>query len=59
MNKDKIAAKLVALSAIYEKDEDLRQPFVERLTFQPGELNAILKEVVNPDFKNWIITITR
>ncbi|MDR2037018.1 MAG: hypothetical protein LBQ60_03760 [Bacteroidales bacterium] len=55
--EDEITAKIIALLVIYGKDENLRQPFVERLTFRPNEVEAVLKAVKEPSFREWIQTI--
>ena len=57
MNKDRLYTKLVALSIIYEKGENCRQPYVERLKFRKGEYQKILNEIVDPQFRQWVESI--
>ena len=57
MKKDRLYAKLIALSIIYAKEENLRQPFVERLTFRKGEYREVLKKIVDPQLRQWVESI--
>ena len=57
MEKDRLYAKLVALSVIYEKGENYRQPFVERLIFRKGEYREVLLKIVDPQFRQWVESI--
>jgi len=57
MKKDRLYAKLIALSIIYAKDENLRQPFVERLTFRKGEYKEVQKKIIDPQFGQWVESI--
>ena len=54
MEKDRLYAKLIALAIIFEKGENCRQPFIERLTFRKGEYQKILKEIIDPQFRQWV-----
>ena len=57
MEKDRLHAKLIALSIIYAKSENCRQPFVEKLTFRKGEYQEVLNEIIDPQFKQWVESI--
>jgi len=57
MEKDRLYAKLIALSIIYEKSESCRQPYVERLKFRKGEHQEILNEIADPQFRKWVESI--
>ena len=57
MKRDRLYAKLIALSIIYEKSEDCRELFVEKLKFRKGEYQEILKEITNPQFRQWVESI--
>ena len=57
MEKDRLYAKLIALSIIYAKSEDCRQPYVERLTFRKGEHQKVLLQIVDPQFRQWVVSI--
>lgn len=58
MKRDEIYAKLIALSIIYEKDESLRLPYLERITCRSGELEAVLNEVTDIHFRDWIVSVS-
>ena len=57
MEKDRLYAKLIALSIIYEKNEDCRKTFVEKLTFRKGEHQEVLNEIIDPQFRQWVESI--
>ena len=57
MEKDRLYAKLIALSIIYGKGENCRQPYVERLTFRKGEHQKVLKKIIDPQFRQWVKSI--
>lgn len=57
MSEDEKYAKLLALSIIYEKDEGCRMPFVERLSCRPKDIGIIMQDVIDPEFREWIISI--
>lgn len=57
MTKDEKYAKIIALSIIYEKDEGCRIPFIERVSCRHGEVDEILGDIHDEDFKNWVISI--
>ena len=52
---DKIYAKLIALSMVYEKEESQRQVFLEKISYTRGEIEAVMEEVAGDfEFRNWI-----
>ena len=57
MEKDRLYAKLVALAIIFEKGENCRQPFVERLIFRKGEHQEVLDKITDPQFRQWVASI--
>ena len=57
MDKDRLYAKLIALSTIYEKSESCRQSYIERLKFRKGEHQKILNEIIDPQFRQWVKSI--
>ena len=57
MEKDRLHAKLIALSIIYAKSENCRQPFVDRLTFREGEYQEVLNKIIDPQFRQWVESI--
>ena len=57
MEKDRLYAKLIALSIIYEKSEESRKAFVEKLKFREGEYQEILNEIDDLQFKQWVESI--
>jgi len=54
LNKDKVYAKLLALSIIYSKEESCRQTFLKRISYSPREITAVMKSICDPDFHNWV-----
>ena len=54
VNQDKVFAKLVALSAIYAKEESFRNQFLQRISYSIDEMAAVLQSVCNPEFRSWI-----
>ncbi len=54
VNQDKVYAKLIALSIIYAKEESCRQKFLERVSYSPVEMTAVMDKVCDPVFRNWI-----
>ena len=57
MNVEKKYAKLLALSVLYEKDEPIRMEQVKKITCCPKDVDALLHEILNTDFKNWIKSV--
>jgi len=57
MEKDRLYAKLIALSIIYAKSENCRQHYVERLTFRKGEHQKVLLQIIDPQFRQWVASI--
>ncbi len=55
--QDRIYAKLIALSTIYEKEENSRQPFLERISYGRSEMKAVMAEVTDPAFRTWIESV--
>ena len=54
INQDKVYAKLLALSVIYEKKESCRQAFLKRISYSIEEISAVLKNIYDPDFRSWV-----
>ena len=54
VNSETVAAKLIALSMIYEKDESCRQTFLKRISFTPCEMTAVMNRIHDPDFRSWV-----
>ena len=57
VNKERLYAKLLALSIIYEKGESCRKEFLEKITYTRVEINAVLDEVSDFEFRSWIETV--
>jgi hypothetical protein len=57
MTKEEKYAKILALSIIYEKDEGCRLPFVERISCRRNEVDEIVSDIYDEDFRNWVISI--
>jgi hypothetical protein len=53
--KEKVEAKLLALTKIYAKDINRRQAYLEKLTYIPEEMTAVLNRVSDPKFRDWIL----
>ena len=51
---DKIYAKLIALSMVYEKEESSRRVFLERISYSPKEITAVIDVCDDFEFRNWI-----
>jgi hypothetical protein len=56
INQDNVYAKLLALSIIYEKEESKRRGFLERISYSPREIKAVLDRVCDVAFRSWIET---
>jgi hypothetical protein len=52
--QEKIYAKLLALSIIYEKAESCRRVFLERITYTDREMKIIMDNVPDNDFRKWL-----
>ena len=58
LNQDKVEAKIYALSLIYQKEESCRQSFIERVSYTPEEIDAVIDSVTdNPEFQDWIKSV--
>ena len=58
VNQEKVEAKLLALSLIYEKEESCRQAFLERMSYSPEEMTAVIDIVSDdPEFRDWIQSV--
>ncbi len=57
MSEDEKYAKLLALSIIYEKDEHVRKPFLERIVCQPKDFSKLLYEINHEEFREWMVSI--
>lgn len=51
-------AKLLALSVLYEKDEKTRMMQVQNITCQPQDLQQILNEISDEEFKEWVQSVS-
>ncbi|MDR2036446.1 MAG: hypothetical protein LBQ60_00835 [Bacteroidales bacterium] len=58
MSTDEKYAKLLALSVLYEKKEPLRSAQVQRITCSPGDVGAILKEIEDNHFREWVKSVS-
>jgi len=57
VNRDNVYAKILALSSIYEKEESRRRVFLEKITYTPGEMKAVINTVSDDvEFRSWIET---
>jgi hypothetical protein len=56
LNLDNVYAKLLALSIIYEKEENCRQIFLEKISYTHREIKAMMKVVSDTEFRNWIVS---
>ena len=54
VNKDKVYAKLVALSTIYAKRENSRVQFLQRISYSIEEMTEVMERVCDPEFRIWI-----
>ena len=57
MTQDEKYAKLLALSIIYEKEEEYRIPYIENISCNPEDSIELLKEIHDPEFKSWVKSI--
>jgi len=58
LNQEKVYAKIYALSLIYEKEESCRQQFLERMSYTPEEMTAVLEGAsYYPEFQDWIQSV--
>jgi len=55
VNKEKVFAKLIALSAIYAKEESNRIGFLQRISYTPNEMTAVIKRIDDADFRSWVV----
>ena len=54
LNQDSVYAKLIALSAIYSKEEHCQRVFLQRISYSSDEMIAVMKCVYDTNFRNWI-----
>ncbi len=54
VNQDNVYAKLIALSIIYAKEEGCRKEFLERISYSPIEMTAVMDKVCDAGFRSWI-----
>ena len=54
INQDKVYAKLLALSIIYEKDKSCQQSFLQRISYSNNEITIVMESVCDSVFRNWI-----
>jgi hypothetical protein len=58
VNQEKVEAKLLALSLIYEKEESGRQQLLQRISYTPEEIAAMTDSVSDdPEFRDWIQSV--
>ncbi len=57
MSEDEKYAKLLALSVIYEKDEQVRQSFLERVICRPEDFPELLYEIHHEEFREWVKSV--
>ena len=58
INRENVYAKILALSIIYEKEESRRRMFLEKITYTPGEMKAVINTVCDDDkFRRWIESV--
>ncbi len=58
MNPDEKHAKLLALSVLYEKDEQVRNSLVQRIYCNPTDVPDLLDAIRNDEFKQWVTSVT-
>ncbi len=57
MNTEEREAKILTLSMIYEKDEPVRWPFLEKISCLPDELAELLRDIYYRDFREWVVSV--
>lgn len=58
MNTDEKYAKLLALSVLYEKDEQTRNDQVRRIYCRPADIPELLNAITNDEFRQWVTSVT-
>jgi hypothetical protein len=58
MNTNEMYAKLIALSVLYEKDEQTRQMQVQNIMCDPNEIKILLNEISDEGFRNWVQSVS-
>ncbi len=58
MNADEKYAKLLALSVLYEKDEQSRDNQVRRIYCNPTDVPELLDAICHNDFREWVASVT-
>ncbi len=58
MKTDEKYAKLLALSVLYEKDEQTRDEQVRRIYCRPADIPELLKAITNDEFRQWVASVT-
>jgi hypothetical protein len=57
INPDNVYAKILALSIIYAKEENRRRMFLEKISYTPREMTAVISTVGDDfEFRSWIET---
>jgi len=54
LNQDQVYAKLLALSIIYSKEKDCQRIFLQRITYRPREITAVMERICDSDFRSWV-----
>jgi seryl-tRNA synthetase len=58
VNQEKVEAKLLALSLVYEKEESCRQQLLQRISYTPEEMEAVLEILSgDPEFRDWVKSV--
>ncbi len=57
MSAEEREVKLLTLSMIYEKDEPVRWPFLEKISWLPDELTELLHDIYYRDFREWVVSV--
>ena len=54
VNHEKVYAKLIALSVIYSKEERNQTGFLQRISYTPHEMSAVIKRIDDANFRSWV-----
>ncbi len=57
MNTEEKEVKILTLSMIYEKEETVRWPFLEKISCLPEELAELLHDIYYRDFHEWVVSV--
>ncbi len=58
MNANEKYAKLLALSVLYEKEEQARMTQVQNITCRPTDVQEILNDIIDTGFRDWVVSVS-